>query len=411
MPSPLSSSPYNSRNLEYPKYSFVAFKPGTPLQASELNELQENINYQNSETMKFLYDIASGDNYIPLQQTSGLTSLPVPTSLNFATVVDNYSDFSVAVPSRICITLNSHYKIWNKFNILPNTGGLIKPDPFGGPSPYIQTNVQEAVLLTNRNNQVSLGVGDHFIAVKVNYEWRIMGAGGGGGAIVGKFKKINCSSPNITKTTVPPFELQSFDYGNVGEVEKHFQIKFFDVGSKKVYYFQSDQELLSDLIPSEAAGGKIVQSDGILDITNYEVTNITNPDGSVTASEITLPYSGYFYVVAFNNCEMSSNVYTYKLAAPDQYVAGLAPVVAINNKPLSKLFDCPNSSDNFGVVTDDQSGAEFYAMHPFKYIKHDVRVMAMKSNMTVVCNGEMQSAYAIVEVDECANAGTGLARE
>lgn len=301
--------------------------------------------------------------------------------------------------------------IWNKFNILPNTGGLIKPDPFGGPSPYIKTNVQEAVLLTNRNNQVSLGVGDHFIAVKVNYEWRIMGAGGGGGAIVGKFKKINCSAPNITKTTVPPFELQSFDYGNVGETEKHFQIKFFDIGSKKVYYFQSDQELLSDLIPSEAAGGKIVQSDGILDITNYEVTNITNPDGSVTASEITLPYSGYFYVVAFNNCEMSSNVYTYKLAAPDKYVAGLAPVVAINNKPLSKLFDCPNSSDNFGVVTDDQTGAEFYAMHPFKYIKHDVRVIAMKSNMTVVCNGEMQSAYAIVEVDECANAGTGLARE
>ena len=76
----------------------------------------------------------------------------------------------------------------------------------------------------------------------------------------------------------------------MGEVEKHFQIKCFDVGSKKVYYFQSDQELLSDLIPSEAAGGKIVQSDGILDITNYEVTNITNPDGSVTASEITLPY-------------------------------------------------------------------------------------------------------------------------
>ena len=81
--------------------------------------------------MKFLYDIASGDNYIPLQQTSGLTSLPVPTSLNFATVVDNYSDFSVAVPSRICITLNSHYKIWNNFNIgapyIDNTLSKIVP--------------------------------------------------------------------------------------------------------------------------------------------------------------------------------------------------------------------------------------------------------------------------------------------
>lgn len=301
--------------------------------------------------------------------------------------------------------------IWNSFDVTINKEGLIKPDPFGGQSSFIKKGNLERVRITNRNNQVTLGVGDHFIAVKVNYEWRIMGAGGGGSAIVGKFKKINCSSPSIKKTTIPPFELQSFDYGNVGEVTKRFQIKFYEVGTKRVYYFQSDEQLLPDLIPSEAAGGRIVQSDGILDITNYAVTDITEPDGSVTATEITLPYSGYFSVVAFNNCEKSSDVYTYKLAPPDKYNAGLAPVVAINRKPLDKLFDCPDSTDNFGVVTDDQSGAEFYAMHPFKYVKHDVRVIAMKSNMVVVCNGEMQSAYAIIEVDESANAGTGLARE
>jgi hypothetical protein len=188
-------------------------------------------------------------------------------------------------------------------------------------------------------------------------------------------------------------------------------MKFYDIGSKKVYFFQTDQQYLPDLIPSEAAGGRIVQSDGVLDLTNYAITDVSNPDGSITPTEVTIPYSGYFSVVAYNNCEMSSDVYTYKLAAPDKYILGMAPAVAMHRKPLSKLFDCPNSDDNFGVVTDDQSGAEYYAMHPFKYVKHDVRVIAMKSNMTVVCNGEMQSAYAIIEVDECANAGTGLSRE
>jgi len=122
MPSPLSSSPYNSRNLDYPKYSFVAFKPGTPLQASELNELQENINYQNSETMKFLYDIASGDNYIPLQQTSGIPPLPVPTSLNQLSVINVGGDILIIVlPQSVCLTINSYYKIWTNPTGLDST--------------------------------------------------------------------------------------------------------------------------------------------------------------------------------------------------------------------------------------------------------------------------------------------------
>ena len=301
---------------------------------------------------------------------------------------------------------------WSTFDIAINVSGLIKPDPYGGgPSPMVKSNIKEVALITNRNSQIALAPGDHFIAVKVNYEWRVMGAGGGGGSIVGKFKKLNCSAPNITKTTVPPFQLQSYEYGNVGEETTQYQIKFFDVGTKKVYYFQSDQEFLPDLIPSDSAGGKLVQSNGILDITNQEVTNVTQPDGSIVPTTITIPYSGYFSVVAFNNCEMSSDVYTYQLAPADKYVNGVAPVVLVNRKPLSKLFDCPNSDDNFGIVTDDQTGAEYYALHPFKYVKHDVRVVASKSNLTVVCNGEMVSAYVITEVDECANAGTGLARE
>jgi len=301
---------------------------------------------------------------------------------------------------------------WSTFDIAVNASGLIKPDPFGGgPSPIVKSDIKEVALITNRNSQISLSPGDHFIAVKVNYEWRVMGAGGGGGCIVGKFKKLNCSAPSIAKTTVPPFQLQSYEYGNVGEIKTHYQIKFFDVGTKKVYYFQTDQELLPDLIPSDSAGGSLVQSNGILDITNQGIVNITQPDGSIVPTNITIPYSGYFSVVAFNNCEMSSDVYTYKLAPADKYVNGIAPVVLVNRKPLSKLFDCPNSDDNFGIVTDDQTGAEYYAIHPFKYIKHDVRVIAAKSNLTVVCNGELKSAYVITEVDECANAGTGLARE
>lgn len=63
MSSPLGPPPYKSRNsiFENHKYSLVAFKPGYSLQASELNEIQDNILFQNSYNNKFLYDVASSN--------------------------------------------------------------------------------------------------------------------------------------------------------------------------------------------------------------------------------------------------------------------------------------------------------------------------------------------------------------
>jgi len=72
MSSPLGSSPYKSRNevFENHKYSLVAFKPGYSLQASELNEIQENILFQNTYNNIFFYDVASS-NTINLSSISG----------------------------------------------------------------------------------------------------------------------------------------------------------------------------------------------------------------------------------------------------------------------------------------------------------------------------------------------------
>lgn len=48
---PLVNSPYNSRTgLNAGKYQMVAFRPGYPLQASELNEIQEQMYIQNALT-------------------------------------------------------------------------------------------------------------------------------------------------------------------------------------------------------------------------------------------------------------------------------------------------------------------------------------------------------------------------
>jgi len=129
MPSPLSSSPYNSRNLDYPKYSFVAFKPGTPLQASELNELQENVLMQLTHTNKFLYDIAAGDTY---STTSFLGSFnfPLLTTLNEITLSLSGSNLTMNIGSSwINVPINEQYRVWtNPSNVsltLPTTGGTV----------------------------------------------------------------------------------------------------------------------------------------------------------------------------------------------------------------------------------------------------------------------------------------------
>lgn len=283
------------------------------------------------------------------------------------------------------------------YTLVSNPEGIVKPNPYGemvamGPT---KNGVKEIVQIINRNSKVSLSAGDYFSAVKINYEWRILGGGGGGSCIVGKFKKLNCSDPNIQKTSVPPFTIRKRQDSQYGTT---YEMVFTNIGTRKVYYFQTDKTFLKELIPSDSAGGKIASSNGIVDIT-------------LTQNNIRVPYSGYFAVVAFNNCEKSSDVFTYSFPGPDQYVNGTAPYTLVNTKTLDRLFDCPNSNDNFGIVTDDATGAEFYATHPFKYVKHDVRVVACQSSLTITCNNESKPSYVITEVDDCANAGTGLSRE
>jgi hypothetical protein len=250
------------------------------------------------------------------------------------------------------------------------------------------------IQLVNRNPSVSLDSGDYFSAIKINYEWRIMSADGGGKCVVGKFKKQNCGPAEVAKTEVPPFvTVKKQVFG-----KDFYQLKFTNIGYKRVFCFKTENELLKELIPSDSAGGKMVSPDGTLDI------NISINDG-------TLPYSGYLAVVAFSNCEKSSDVYTYRLPGSGQYPDGTGTVTQVHQKALNRLYDCPNSDDNFGLVTDDQTGFEFYATHPFKYIKHNVRVVACKSNLEVICNNERKSAYVIVETDDWANAGTSISRE
>jgi hypothetical protein len=294
---------------------------------------------------------------------------------------------------------------FSTFDIQENKSGLIKPDP-NGESYVSKKDNLELITIYNRNSKISLASGDYFSAMKINYEWRIMGAGGGGGScVVGKFKKMNCSSANVPKTAVPDFIIRKrLDSQNQGI----YEVKFTNLGAKRVYYFQTDQLFLKDLIPSDAAGGRLANSNGIIDITE-------------SINKVSVAYSGYFSLVAFNNCEMSSDVFTYKFPNSGQYAdigstlpdgtVSIGAYQMVYQKPLSKLFDCPESDDNFGTVTDDQTGAEFYAMHPFKYLKHNVRVVACASNLKVICNQKSYSAYVITEVDEAANAGTSLTRE
>ena len=276
--------------------------------------------------------------------------------------------------------------------------GIILPNPYTSKptSSSVSGEYNELIQIVNRNPGISLNSGDYFSAVKINYEWRIMSADGGGKCIVGKFKKQNCSVAVVPKTILPPF--QSIKASGVGGGKDSYKLKFTNIGYKRVFCFKSENELLKDLIPSESSGGKMAAPDGTLDI------NVSINDG-------VLPYSGYIAVVAFANCEKSSDVYTYKMPGSGEYPDGTGTPTLVHQKPLNKLYDCPTSDDNFGVVTDDQTGFEFYATHPFKYIKHNVRVIACKSNIEVICNNERKSSYLIVETDDWANAGTSISRE
>ena len=160
-----------------------------------------------------------------------------------------------------------------------------------------------------------------------------------------------------------------------------------------LYIYYKPLNFFADIIPTDSAGGQLVPNNGQL-----EIPIISNG----------LPY--YISLVAFENCKFSSNVVTLEVFPDLTYSQYYERV-------LYKLYDCPTSTECFGTVTDDITGATYYATHPFKFVKHDVRVVACKSSLKISCinplTGEKEdySSYVISEVDDCANAGTGESRE
>lgn len=289
---------------------------------------------------------------------------------------------------------------YKTFNIPENSGGTSKPDPYGraASSSEIKTDVSEYITIYNRNSTLSLGSGSYFSAIKINYEWRVLGGGGAGNCIIGIYRKRNCSDPSMQNTQLPEFSITKNDNTD----PPRYQINFKDIGKRKVFYLKTDNLLLKDLIPSDSAGGSLVGADGIEDITETK---------TIDDNTIRVPYSGYISMVAFNNCERSSDVFTYYFYGSGYEETGTGLYELKNTKSLYKVFDCPDSTDNFGFVTDDNGGGEYAALHPFKYIKNGVRVMACGSTATVICDGQKYNAHLITEVDDCNNSGTGLSLE
>lgn len=266
------------------------------------------------------------------------------------------------------------------YTLTGNLDGSIKPEPYGSPQNFSIGDKLELVRIYNRNPGLSLAAGDYFAATKINDEWRIVGAGGGGGnCIVGKFKRINCTSTGVQKS--------SFTNPTIYEQSNKVYLDFGTLVDKYVYYLVTQSPVT--LIPTEAAGGQLVPSNGKLEIPAIGL----------------LPY--YISLISFENCKYSSDVVQIEVITLNN-----APFYnQISQKPVNSLYDCPDSQECFGTVTDDITGQQVFAVHPFKFVKHNVRVIACGSNQTINCQGETYSAYLITEVDECANSGTGDARE
>jgi|688.fasta_scaffold01387_16 hypothetical protein len=256
----------------------------------------------------------------------------------------------------------------------------IRPDPWGGiPLAADADNIgewPELVKIHNRNPSLSLSAGDYFAATKINYEWRVISGGGGGSCIVGKFKRVNCAAKSTDKSVLPAPTV-IFNNGK--------RYLSFGVLDKKYIYYKF-LDFFLDIIPSEGVGGTIVDANGFL--------------------EIPPAVGGTYFIslVAFENCKYSSDVITLEIFPNGTYGIYFIRV-------LQRLFDCPDSQDCFGTVTDDVTGSIKYAIHPFKFIKHDVRVIACASNQVITCGENKFPAMLITEIDECANAGTGEVRE
>lgn len=268
------------------------------------------------------------------------------------------------------------------YTLTGNLDGSIKPEPYGSPQNFNVGDQLELVRIHNRNPGLSLAAGDYFSATKINDEWRIVGAGGGGGScIVGKFKRVNCGATIKDKSEIP--------FPQIYEDGGKWYLDFNSLQDKYIYY--KELPVFIDIVPLESAGGSLSPSTG-----KVEITKLTAP--------------GTFYyisLIAVENCKYSSNVITFRI----DLLNGNPIFTPFYESVQNRLYDCPTSEDCFGTVTDDVTGQVVFAVHPFKFIKHNVRVIACASNQTIPCLGETYSAYLITEVDDCANSGTGESRE
>ena len=122
---------------------------------------------------------------------------------------------------------------YKTYNIPENSGATNKPDPYGraASSSEIRSDVSEYITIYNRNNTLSLASGAYFTAIKINYEWRVLGGGGGGNCIIGVYRKRNCSSPTVTKTEFPPFSIVKNDNTD----PPRYEINFRDIGKRKFF--------------------------------------------------------------------------------------------------------------------------------------------------------------------------------
>ena len=136
----------------------------------------------------------------------GITAFLLLSRNNFK--VDQIQSFDIdpsCEPIADMINENWVWQDWKFKGYMLNSNemALIKPEPFGKPQYGLEGPQVELVRIWNRNPNLSVNAGDYFAATKINYEWRIVSAGGGGSCVVGKFKRINCAASPTDKSSIP----------------------------------------------------------------------------------------------------------------------------------------------------------------------------------------------------------------
>jgi hypothetical protein len=147
MPTPLRNLPYASRNQSDPVYSLIGFKPGTSLQASELNELQENLLSQYKSNLSFLYDIVSGSNFNYSPQIGSIK--PFFTSLNALSLSSNTDEtlnLNISITNKICIVLEQ-FRYWT------NPSEQVISIPVEGVDVYVDYEIKIIPCSTNPDDE------------------------------------------------------------------------------------------------------------------------------------------------------------------------------------------------------------------------------------------------------------------